>query len=34
VRRGRIVKTLAREELSQERIMQYAAGAETIADRI
>ncbi len=34
VRRGRIVRTLAREELSQERIMQYAAGDETIADRI
>ena len=28
VRRGRIVKTLARNELSQETIMQYAAGAE------
>ena len=28
VRRGRIVKTLARNELSQEAIMQYAAGAE------
>ena len=28
VRRGRIVKTLARDELSQEAIMQYAAGAE------
>jgi ABC-type sugar transport system ATPase subunit len=28
VRRGRIVKTLPRAELSQETIMQYAAGAE------
>jgi ABC-type sugar transport system ATPase subunit len=34
VRRGRLVRTLAREELSQEAIMQYAAGAEKIADRI
>jgi ribose transport system ATP-binding protein len=34
VRRGRIVKTLAREKLSQELIMQYAAGAETIADHV
>ena len=31
VRRGRIVKTLARNELSQETIMQYAAGAENRA---
>jgi ribose transport system ATP-binding protein len=31
VRRGRIVKTLARSELSQETIMQYAAGAERMA---
>ena len=28
VRRGRIVKTLSRDELSQERIMQHAAGVE------
>lgn len=34
MRRGRIVKTLAREELSQEIIMQYAAGSETTADSI
>jgi ribose transport system ATP-binding protein len=34
VRKGRIVKTLAREELSQETIMRYAAGAQTPADRI
>jgi ABC-type sugar transport system ATPase subunit len=34
VRRGRLVRTLAREELSQEMIMQYAAGAETTAGRI
>ena len=31
VRGGRIVKTLARAELSQETIMQYAAGAENAA---
>jgi ABC-type sugar transport system ATPase subunit len=29
VRRGRIVRTLARSELSQETIMRYAAGAES-----
>ncbi len=34
VRRGRLVRTLSRKELSQEAIMQYAAGAEKIADRI
>ena len=34
VRKGRVVRTLTREELSQEMIMQYAAGAGTKADRI
>ena len=34
MRRGRLVKTLTREELSQEVIMQYAAGSETIADSL
>ena len=34
VRKGRIVKTLAREELSQEIIMRYAAGAQTPAERL
>jgi ribose transport system ATP-binding protein len=34
VRKGRIVKTLARAELSQETIMRYAAGAQTQADQI
>jgi ABC-type sugar transport system ATPase subunit len=34
VRKGRIVKTLTREELSQETIMRYAAGAQTLGDRI
>jgi ribose transport system ATP-binding protein len=34
VRKGRIVKTLAREELSQETIMRYAAGAQSLTDRL
>jgi ABC-type sugar transport system ATPase subunit len=33
VRKGRIVKNLSREELSQETIMRYAAGAQTLAER-
>jgi ribose transport system ATP-binding protein len=32
MRKGRIAKVLAREEFSQETIMHYAAGAETILE--
>jgi ABC-type sugar transport system ATPase subunit len=34
MRKGRVARLLAREEFSQETIMHYAAGAETIPDRV